>query len=83
MSRDTSKYLKFGSATVVILLAMGYLAYTACRKARATMSPSRNCVAWAIPLIPSGYAWVGMFSPVRSSVRAAKSNLSWWKTINS
>jgi len=31
MSRDISKYLKFGSATVVILLAMGYLSYTGVR----------------------------------------------------
>ena len=28
MSHDTSKYLKFGGATVLILLALGYLAYT-------------------------------------------------------
>jgi hypothetical protein len=28
MSRETSKYLKFGAVTVVILLSMGYLAYT-------------------------------------------------------
>ena len=34
MSRDTSKYLKFGSATVVILLAMGYLAYTGVQESK-------------------------------------------------
>ena len=28
MSSETSKYLKFGGATVAILLALGYLAYT-------------------------------------------------------
>jgi cytochrome c-type biogenesis protein CcmE len=28
MSRETSKYLKFGAVTVVILLSLGYLAYT-------------------------------------------------------
>jgi cytochrome c-type biogenesis protein CcmE len=28
MSKETSKYLKFGSAMVLILLSMGYLAYT-------------------------------------------------------
>jgi len=28
MSSETSKYLKFGGATVVILLMLGYLAYT-------------------------------------------------------
>ncbi len=28
MSRDTSKYLKFGSVTALIVLALGYLAYT-------------------------------------------------------
>ena len=28
MSSETSKYLKFGGVTVVILLALGYLAYT-------------------------------------------------------
>ncbi|HVO64709.1 MAG TPA: hypothetical protein VMT53_27555 [Terriglobales bacterium] len=31
MSRDVGKYLKLGSATVVILLVMGYLAYTGVR----------------------------------------------------
>ena len=34
MSRDTSKYLKFGSATVVILLALGYLAYTGVQESK-------------------------------------------------
>ena len=28
MSSETSKYLKFGGATIVILLTLGYLAYT-------------------------------------------------------
>jgi cytochrome c-type biogenesis protein CcmE len=28
MSRETSKYLKFGAVTVVILISLGYLAYT-------------------------------------------------------
>ncbi len=28
MSRDTGKYLKFGSVTVLIIIALGYLAYT-------------------------------------------------------
>jgi cytochrome c-type biogenesis protein CcmE len=28
MSKETSKYLKFGGVTVVILLSLGYLAYT-------------------------------------------------------
>ena len=34
MSRETSKYLKFGSATVVILLALGYLAYTGVQESK-------------------------------------------------
>ena len=34
MSRDTSKYLKVGSATVVIVLAMGYLAYTGVQESK-------------------------------------------------
>src|SRR5271166_7074624 len=34
MSRDTRKYLKFGSVTVVILLAMGYLAYTGVQESK-------------------------------------------------
>src|SRR5271167_2008925 len=34
MSRDTNKYLKFGSATVFILLAMGYLAYTGVQESK-------------------------------------------------
>jgi len=28
MSSETSKYLKFGSVTVLILVSLGYLAYT-------------------------------------------------------
>jgi len=34
MSRDVSKYLKFGSVSVVILLAMGYLAYTGVQESK-------------------------------------------------
>ena len=34
MSREPSKYLKFGSATVVILLALGYLAYTGVQESK-------------------------------------------------
>jgi len=34
MSLNTCKYLKFGSATVVILLAMGYLAYTGVQESK-------------------------------------------------
>src|ERR1700676_5032153 len=34
MSNETSRYLKFGSATVVILLALGYLAYTGVQESK-------------------------------------------------
>jgi cytochrome c-type biogenesis protein CcmE len=34
MSRDASKYLKFGSVIVVILLAMGYLSYTGVQESK-------------------------------------------------
>ncbi len=34
MSRDTNKYLKFGSVTVVILLALGYLALTGVQESK-------------------------------------------------
>src|SRR5947209_12338616 len=34
MSRETRKYLKFGSATVVILLELGYLAYTGVQESK-------------------------------------------------
>jgi cytochrome c-type biogenesis protein CcmE len=34
MSGDISKYLKFGSAILVILLAMGYLAYTGVQESK-------------------------------------------------
>src|SRR5262250_847155 len=34
MSSETSKYLKFGSAMVVILLALGYLAYTGVQESK-------------------------------------------------
>ena len=34
MSIETSRYLKFGSATVVILLALGYLAYTGVQESK-------------------------------------------------
>jgi len=34
MSRDTSKYLKFGSITALILLAIGYLAYTGVQESK-------------------------------------------------
>jgi cytochrome c-type biogenesis protein CcmE len=34
MSSETTKYLKFGGATVVILLALGYLAYTGVQESK-------------------------------------------------
>jgi len=34
MSKQTSTYLKFGSATVVIILALGYLAYTGVQQSK-------------------------------------------------
>ena len=34
MSSETSRYLKFGSATVVILLMLGYLAYTGVQESK-------------------------------------------------
>ena len=34
MSAQTSKYLKFGSVTVVILLSLGYLAYTGVQESK-------------------------------------------------
>ena len=34
MSSETSKYLKFGGATVVILLVLGYLAYTGVQESK-------------------------------------------------
>jgi cytochrome c-type biogenesis protein CcmE len=34
MSSQTSRYLKFGGATVVILLALGYLAYTGVQESK-------------------------------------------------
>jgi cytochrome c-type biogenesis protein CcmE len=34
MSTETSKYLKFGSATAVILVALGYLAYTGVQESK-------------------------------------------------
>lgn len=34
MSNETCKYLKFGGATVIILLALGYLAYTGVQESK-------------------------------------------------
>ena len=34
MSSETNKYLKFGAATLVILLALGYLAYTGVQESK-------------------------------------------------
>jgi len=34
MSDETSKYLKFGGATIVILLVLGYLAYTGVQESK-------------------------------------------------
>src|SRR5438105_13280711 len=34
MSKETSKYLKFGGVTVVILLSLGYLAYTGVQESK-------------------------------------------------
>ena len=34
MSRDTSKYVKFGGATILILVALGYLAFTGVQQSK-------------------------------------------------
>ena len=34
MSKETGKYLKFGGATVIILLVLGYLAYTGVQESK-------------------------------------------------
>jgi cytochrome c-type biogenesis protein CcmE len=34
MSKETSKYLKFGAATVLILVSLGYLAYTGVQESK-------------------------------------------------
>src|SRR6266850_7139889 len=34
MSSETSKYLKFGGATVIILMMLGYLAYTGVQESK-------------------------------------------------
>ena len=34
MSSESSKYLKFGGATLLILVAMGYLAYTGVQESK-------------------------------------------------
>src|SRR5690348_17200850 len=34
MSKETSRYLKFGGATLVILLALGYLAFTGVQESK-------------------------------------------------
>src|ERR1700757_1035405 len=34
MSKETSKYLKFGGAIVLILLSLGYLAYTGVQESK-------------------------------------------------
>jgi cytochrome c-type biogenesis protein CcmE len=34
MSKEVNKYLKFGSAVVLILLSMGYLAYTGVQESK-------------------------------------------------
>src|SRR6516225_2043244 len=45
MSSETSKYLKFGGATVVILFMLGYLAYTGVQESKSyyvTIKELRN-----------------------------------------
>ncbi len=45
MSRDSSKYLKFGSVTILILLCIGYLAYTGVQESKSyyvTIKELRN-----------------------------------------
>ena len=64
MSSETSKYLKFGGVTVVILVALGYLAYTGVQdSARATTSPSRNCAVWTTAYTRSGLRVAGNVVP--------------------
>ena len=81
MSNETSKYLKFGGATVVILMMLGYLAYTGVQEARATTSPLKNYADWATVPTRSGLGLRATYSRDRSSGMARMWNLFWWSRI--
>ena len=51
MSQSSKKYVKFGSAITIIVIALSYLAYTGVKESRAITSPLKSCVPWAIALI--------------------------------
>jgi len=83
VSRDNSKYLKFGSATVLIVLAMGYLAYTGVQESKSYYVTIKELRGMGDSAYTKRLRVVATSSRVRSSVPVAKSNSSWWKTINS
>jgi hypothetical protein len=55
MSSETGKYLKFGGAVALILVSMGYLAYTWVQESKSYYVTIKDCTAWATALIPSVY----------------------------
>ena len=75
LSNETSRYLKFGGATGVILLALGYLAYTGVQESKSYYVTIKELRGMGDLPTPSGCASRAMFSPDRSSAMAQKLSL--------
>ncbi len=52
-SPSSSKYLKFGFAITIIVLALSYLAYTGVKESQSYYVTIKNCATWAMALTPN------------------------------
>jgi len=69
MSSEVGKYLKFGGVTVVILLSLGYLAYTGVQDSKSYYVTIKELHTMATAPIPNACVWPEMWCRDRLSVR--------------
>jgi hypothetical protein len=67
MSSEAGKYLKFGSVTVLILLSLGYLAYTGVQDSKSYYVTIKELNGMGKEATPSACVWLETWCPARSS----------------
>jgi len=72
MSNETSRYFKFGGATVVILLALGYLAYTGVQESKSYYVTIKELRGMGDSAHTSGCGSRATFNLVRSKRNGTK-----------
>ena len=77
MSKQTNTYLKFGAAIVVIVVSLGFLAYTGVQESKSYYVTIKELHGMGDDAYTNACAWLAMFSPVRSNEVGPRCNLCW------